>query len=97
MWSLYHYFQGIATLYCPIEIGKGIRIAGISIVSLALACLFGLILTGVQIGWDPFASLYSWDKEVNPIAKKYDASERQSRCAENTLSRLTAQLCNLIP
>lgn len=70
MWSLYHYFQGIATLYCPIEIGKGIRIAGISIVSLALACLFGLIITGAQIGWGPFASLYSWDKEINPIAEK---------------------------
>lgn len=70
MWSLYHYFQGIATLYCPIEIGKAIRIADISIVSLALACLFGLIITGAQIGWGPFVSLYSWEKEVNPIAEK---------------------------
>ena len=70
MWSLYHYFQGIATLYCPIEIGKGIRIADISIVSLALACLFGLIITCAQIGWGPFVSLYSWEKEVNPIAEK---------------------------
>lgn len=56
---------------------KGIKIAGVSIVSLALACLLGLIITGAQIGWGPFASLYSWDKEVNPIAEKYDASERQ--------------------
>ena len=56
---------------------KGVKIAGISIVSLALACLLGLIITGAQIGWGPFASLYSWDKEVNPIAKKYDANERQ--------------------
>lgn len=56
---------------------KGIKIAGISIVSLALACLLGLIITGAQIGWGPFASLYSWDKEVNPIAEKYDANERQ--------------------
>lgn len=56
---------------------KGIKIAGISIVSLALACLLGLIITGAQIGWGPFASLYSWDKEVNPIAEKYDAEERQ--------------------
>jgi hypothetical protein len=39
-------------------------------VSLALACLFGLIITGAQIGWAPFASLYSWDKEVNPISEK---------------------------
>ena len=30
------------------------KIAGISIVSLALACLFGLIITGAQIGWGPF-------------------------------------------
>jgi len=50
----------------------------------------------VQIGWGPFASLYSWDKGVNLIAEKYDASERQSGRAENTLSRLTAQLCDLI-
>ena len=56
---------------------KGVKIAGISIVSLALACLLGLIITGAQIGWGPFASLYSWDKEVNPIAEKYDANERQ--------------------
>lgn len=57
---------------------KGVKIAGISIVSLALACLLGLIITGVQIGWGPFASLYSWDKEVNPIAEKYDANERKN-------------------
>lgn len=56
---------------------KGVKIAGISVVSLALACLLGLIITGAQIGWGPFASLYSWDKEVNPIAEKYDAEERQ--------------------
>ena len=56
---------------------KSVKIAGISIVSLALACLLGLIITGAQIGWGPFASLYSWDKEVNPIAEKYDADERQ--------------------
>jgi hypothetical protein len=66
-------------------------------VSLALACLFGLIITGAQIGWGSFASLYNWDKEVNPIAEKYNASERQSGCAKNTLSRFTTQLCNLIP
>lgn len=56
---------------------KGVKIAGISIVSLALACLLGLIITGAKIGWGPFSSLYSWDKEVNPIAEKYDADERQ--------------------
>lgn len=56
---------------------KGVKIAGISIMSLVLACLSGLIITGVQIGWGPFASLYSWDKEVNPIAGKYDAKSRQ--------------------
>ena len=56
---------------------KSVKIAGISIASLALACLLGLIITGAQIGWGPFAYLYSWDKEVNPIAEKYDASERQ--------------------
>lgn len=56
---------------------KGVKIAGISIISLALACLLGLIITGAQIGWGPFASLYRWDKEVNPIAEKYDADERQ--------------------
>ena len=56
---------------------KSVKIAGISIASLALACLLGLIITGAQIGWGPFASLYSWDKEVNPIAEKYDAEERQ--------------------
>ena len=50
--------------------------------SLTLACLFGLIITDVQIGWGPFASLYSWDKKVNPIAEKYDASKRQGEiCA----------------
>ena len=65
--------------------------------SLALACLLGLIIIGAQIGWGPFASLYSWDKEVNPIAEKYNASERQSRRAENTLSRFTTQLCDFIP
>ena len=63
-------FLGDCNTVLPIEIGKGIRIAGISIVSLALACLFGLIITGAQIGWGPFTSLYSWDNEVNPIAEK---------------------------
>ena len=56
---------------------KGVKIAGFSIMSLAIASLLGLIITGVQIGWGPFASLYSWDKEVNPIAERYDANERQ--------------------
>ena len=56
---------------------KGVKIAVISIVSLTIACLLGLIITGSQIGWGPFASLYSWDKEVNPIAEKYDAKSRQ--------------------
>lgn len=56
---------------------KGIKILIISISVLAVAGLLGLIITGAKIGWGPFASLYSWDKEVNPIAEKYDADERQ--------------------
>lgn len=56
---------------------KGIKILIISISVLAVASLLGLIITGAKIGWGPFASLYSWDKEVNPIAEKYDADERQ--------------------
>lgn len=49
---------------------------------MSLACLLGLIITGAQISWGPFASLYSWDKKVNPIAEKYDASKRQGEiCA----------------
>ena len=56
---------------------KGVKILIISILSLAVACLFGLIITGAKIGWGPFSSLYSWDKEVNPIAEKYNAEESQ--------------------
>lgn len=56
---------------------KGVKILIISILSLAVACLLGLIITGAKIGWGPFSSLYSWDKEVNPIAEKYNAEESQ--------------------
>lgn len=56
---------------------KGVKILIISILSLAVACLLGLIITGAKIGWEPFSSLYSWDKEVNPIAEKYNAEESQ--------------------
>lgn len=49
----------------------------------------------MQIGWGPFAFLYSWDKEVNPISEKYNASEIQGRCAENTLPWFTTQLSTL--
>lgn len=41
------------------------------------APLVGLIVTGWQIGWGPFAGLYDWDREVDPIAAKYPANERQ--------------------
>lgn len=56
---------------------KVVKILIISILSLAVACLLGLIITGAKIGWGPFSSLYSWDKEVNPIAEKYNAEESQ--------------------
>lgn len=50
--------------------------------SLALVCLLGLIITVLQIDWGPLSSLYTWDKKVNPIAEKYDASKRQGEiCA----------------
>ena len=37
--------------------------------SLALACLFGLIITGAQIGWGPFASLTAGIKELILLPK----------------------------
>lgn len=45
--------------------------------SLCLACLLGLIITGWQINWGPFAFLHSYDGEVNAIWEKYDAQKNQ--------------------
>lgn len=50
----------------------------IAVVGLAFAApLVGLIVTGWQIGWGPFAGLYDWNREVTPITEKYPANERQ--------------------
>lgn len=56
---------------------KCVKIIIAVVAALLAACLLGLIITGAQIGWGPFASLYSWDKEVDPIVEKYDAKQRQ--------------------
>ncbi len=56
---------------------KKLKIAAISVGALAAACVAGLVITGWQIGWGPFAGLFDWDREVNPIASKYPAQERQ--------------------
>lgn len=57
--------------------GKKVTIAIIaSVVSLLLACLVGLIFTGVYVGWGPFAFM-QFDREEKVILQKYDAETRK--------------------
>ena len=56
---------------------KGVKIAIISVSSLLIACLIGLIATGAAIGWGPFSFLFSWDKETDKITEKYEVTENQ--------------------
>lgn len=56
---------------------KCVKIVVAVVATLFVACLLGLIITGAKIGWGPFSSLYNWDSEVEQIAEKYDAEERQ--------------------
>lgn len=57
--------------------GKKVTIAVIaSVVGLLLACLVGLIFTGMYVGWGPFAFM-QFDHEEKVILQKYDAETRK--------------------
>lgn len=58
---------------------KGVKISIISIAILLIASLIGLIVTGLTIGWGPFSFLHTFDREVNAIFEKYDATNRQNQ------------------
>lgn len=57
--------------------GKKVTIAVIASVSgLLLACLVGLIFTGMYVGWGPFAFM-QFDHEEKVILQKYDSETRK--------------------
>ena len=57
--------------------GKKVTIAVIASVSgLLLACLVGLIFTGMYVGWGPFAFM-QFDHEEKLILQKYDSETRK--------------------
>ena len=37
---------------------------------LTVACLSGLLITGLKIGWGPFSFLHTWDADVKKNRKK---------------------------
>ena len=50
----------------------------IALLGTLIACLIGLIVTGVQIGWGPFSWLFKgYDGEVTAIEERYSAADRQ--------------------
>lgn len=57
---------------------KGVKITVWSVGGLMLASLIGLAVTGWQVGWGPFKSLFKgYGDQVAEIAEKYDASTRK--------------------
>ena len=57
--------------------GKKVTIAAIaSVFGLLLACLVGLIFTGMYVGWGPFAFM-QFDHEEKVILQKYDSETRK--------------------
>lgn len=56
---------------------KSLKIMIFIVSTLLLASIIGLIITGMRIGWGPFAFLFNWDREVNPIVEKYDVESRK--------------------
>ena len=57
--------------------GKKVTIAVIaSVFGLLLACLVGLIFTGMYVGWGPFAFM-QFDHEEKLILQKYDSETRK--------------------
>ena len=57
--------------------GKKVTIAVIaSVFGLLLACLVGLIFTGMYVGWGPFAFM-QFDHEEKVILQKYDSETRK--------------------
>ena len=48
----------------------------VSVVALLLACLVGLIFTGMYVGWGPFAFM-QFDHEEKLILQKYDSETRK--------------------
>ena len=55
-----------------------IKTVAIIAVILMAACLSGLIITGLKIGWGPFSFLHTWDADVKKIEENYPAEENQN-------------------
>lgn len=56
---------------------KAMKIVGIAVGTLFAASLAGMMIGGIKTGWGPFGSWYDWDSEVNAVAARYSAGERQ--------------------
>lgn len=48
---------------------KPLEIVMIAAAVLVVASLAGLAITGLKIGWGPFAFLHTWDKDVEKCHK----------------------------
>ena len=55
-----------------------IKTVAIIAVILMVACLSGLIITGLKIGWGPFSFLHTWDADVKKIEENYPTEENQN-------------------
>ena len=57
---------------------KFLKTVVIIAVILMVACLSGLIVTGLKIGWGPFSFLHTWDADVKKIEGNYPTEENQN-------------------
>lgn len=57
---------------------KTLKIVMIAAAVLVVASLAGLVITGLKIGWGPFAFLHTWDADVEKIQQTYPAEENQN-------------------
>ena len=57
---------------------KPLKIVIIAAAVLVVASLTGLVITGLKIGWGPFAFLHTWDADVEKIQQTYPAEENQN-------------------
>ena len=57
---------------------KPLKIVMIAAAVLVVASLAGLVITGLKIGWGPFAFLHTWDADAEKIQQSYPAEENQN-------------------
>ena len=55
---------------------KAVLISSVSVAGVLFACLIGLLVTGLTIGWGPFQFMY-WPKEVERVKRDYPYENNQ--------------------